>query len=333
MRRFQHAIHGGTLRRQAAALSLSLTPPPRRPSRRAAAHLTIAAAAASHCGGSTAQAGSAHPAIRAHVLTAQIRRGRNAGGSAVRRRMEGDGSALANACETATRATCVTRATYNADGAQSNDAPSEVNGVEQTSVKSAEAEQTDRQDVVDGFLHQVGELLRWSEEQPPAGYRPNVGLCVVNPEGLVLVASRLDQPDTWQMPQGGIDMARGEGLWEAGLRELREETGIAAHSVLRVGEMREWLCYRYPPAVIPRLAQRWGKEWQGQAQRWLLLRFEGCDSEVCLAGLGGESAEFGAWQWMPAARVISMANGLKRPVYTAAFNRFAEIMGKPDWLL
>ncbi|CAI5493630.1 unnamed protein product [Closterium sp. Naga37s-1] len=123
--------------------------------------------------------------------------------------------------------------------------------------------------------------------------------------------------------QGGIDVAGGEGVWEAGLRELEEETGIAPRSVLRVGEhapthmrehprfhpsypsnplptplpsplplppspppcsprpfqspvshphclpqMGEWLCYRYPPAVIPRLAQRWGREWQGQAQRW-----------------------------------------------------------------
>ncbi|CAI5994103.1 unnamed protein product [Closterium sp. NIES-64] len=222
--------------------------------------------------------------------------------------MEADGNTISNAFENATRATCVTRATHNADGAQSQDASSEVNGVEQTPVKSGETEQTDREVVVDGFRHKVGELLRWAEEEPPAGYRPNVGLCIVNQEGLVLVASRLDQPDTWQMPQGGIDVAGGEGVWEAGLRELEEETGIAPRSVLRVGEMPEWLCYRYPPAVIPRLAQRWGREWQGQAQRWLLMRFEGSDSEVCLEGLGGEAAEFGAWQWVPAPQVIAMVS-------------------------
>ncbi|CAI5516235.1 unnamed protein product [Closterium sp. Naga37s-1] len=96
--------------------------------------------------------------------------------------------------------------------------------------------------------------------------------------------------------QGGIDVAGGEGVWEAGLRELEEETGIAPRSVLRVGEMPEWLCYRYPPAVIPRLAQR------------LLMRFEGSDSEVCLEGLGGEAAEFGAWQWVPAPQVIAMVS-------------------------
>ncbi|CAI5470703.1 unnamed protein product [Closterium sp. Yama58-4] len=256
--------------------------------------------------------------------------------------MEADGSTIGSEFENATRATCVTRATRNVDDAQSHDPSSEVNGVEQTPVKPGETEQTDRGDFVDGFRHKVGELLRWSEAEPPAGYRPNVGLCIVNQQGLVLVASRLDQPDTWQMPQvrvsvrhgeGGIDVARGEGVWEAGLRELEEETGIAPRSVLRVGEMGEWLCYRYPPAVIPRLAQRWGREWQGQAQRWLLMRFEGKDSEVCLEGLGGESAEFGAWQWVPAPQVIAMANGLKRPVYTAAFKRFAEIMGQKDWHL
>ncbi|CAI7781550.1 unnamed protein product [Closterium sp. NIES-54] len=171
---------------------------------------------------------------------------------------------------------------HNADGAQSQDASSEVNGVEQTPVKSGETEQTDREDVVDGFRHKVGELLRWAEEEPPAGYRPNVGYaspcaaaeclslsflfrffppCLTSPLRLSpslplslspsLALSLLPPspsphalpPPMRAMPrrlwrQGGIDVAGGEGVWEAGLRELEEETGIAPRSVLRVGEVR-----------------------------------------------------------------------------------------------
>lgn len=44
---------------------------------------------------------------------------------------------------------------------------------------------------------------------PPelADFRPNVGICVVNRDGKVWAAQRLDDPvpDSWQMPQGGID--------------------------------------------------------------------------------------------------------------------------------
>jgi hypothetical protein len=43
---------------------------------------------------------------------------------------------------------------------------------------------------------------------PPelADYRPNVGVCLVNKQGLVFAATRVDDPaKSWQMPQGGID--------------------------------------------------------------------------------------------------------------------------------
>lgn len=49
------------------------------------------------------------------------------------------------------------------------------------------------------------------------GYRPNVGMCVVNKHGLVLAATRLDDTsNTWQMPQGGIDP--GEQPMDAAIR-------------------------------------------------------------------------------------------------------------------
>ena len=56
-------------------------------------------------------------------------------------------------------------------------------------------------------------------------YRRGVGVMLLNREGKVFVAARVDNPaDAWQMPQGGLD--EDEAAWDAALRELEEETGI-----------------------------------------------------------------------------------------------------------
>jgi len=56
-------------------------------------------------------------------------------------------------------------------------------------------------------------------------YRPNVGIMMINPQGLVFAAQRFDSAvPAWQMPQGGID--EGEDPRRAALRELQEEIGV-----------------------------------------------------------------------------------------------------------
>ena len=59
-----------------------------------------------------------------------------------------------------------------------------------------------------------------------AFYRPNVGLMLIGAERRIFVGRRLNQPDAWQMPQGGID--KGETPVEAACRELREESARPA---------------------------------------------------------------------------------------------------------
>ena len=55
-------------------------------------------------------------------------------------------------------------------------------------------------------------------------YRRGVGAVLINRDGLVFVARRIDTPgDAWQLPQGGIDGS--EKASEAVLRELTEEIG------------------------------------------------------------------------------------------------------------
>src|SRR5919106_316886 len=93
-----------------------------------------------------------------------------------------------------------------------------------------------------------GALLRISESGPLPGYRPCVGMMVVNPAGLVFIGERRGLLGGWQMPQGGID--RGERPCDAALRELVEEIGT--DRIEPALESSRWYAYDLPPEQIPK---------------------------------------------------------------------------------
>ncbi|XP_010543623.1 PREDICTED: nudix hydrolase 26, chloroplastic [Tarenaya hassleriana] len=158
-----------------------------------------------------------------------------------------------------------------------------------------------------------------SMESPPEGYRRNVGICLMNSSKKIFSASRLDLPDAWQMPQGGID--EGEDPRTAAIRELKEETGVQSAEI--IAEVPHWLTYDFPPDVREKLRVRWGSDWKGQAQKWFLLKFTGNDDEINLLGDGSEKPEFGEWSWMSPEQIIELAADFKKPVYKEVFSVFA----------
>lgn len=156
-------------------------------------------------------------------------------------------------------------------------------------------------------------------------FRANVGIAVARADGRVLALERVDQPDRWQMPQGGLNV--GEEPVEASLRELQEETGLGADRVELVAEHPDWLAYELPPA------RRRNERARGQVQKWFLYRFLGDDDDIDLTPPRGERQEFKAYRWMDLAELADTMWEVKRPIYLALVEEWAdrlEAWAEPD---
>jgi putative (di)nucleoside polyphosphate hydrolase len=156
----------------------------------------------------------------------------------------------------------------------------------------------------------------------PLGYRPCVGIMVLNRAGKIWVGQRADAPGDaegrgvwWQMPQGGID--ENEDPRRAALRELSEETSIKTVEIL--AETPEWLTYDLPPHL---LGKAWGGRFRGQRQKWFAVRFLGDEAEIDLGTPGSPHAEFIAWRWCTAEELIDAIVPFKRDVYRDVLRHF-----------
>jgi putative (di)nucleoside polyphosphate hydrolase len=157
------------------------------------------------------------------------------------------------------------------------------------------------------------------------GYRPNVGIILVNGRNEVFWGKRIRE-HAWQFPQGGIK--RGESPQQAMFRELREETGLMPDHVRVIGRTREWLRYDVPAQWVRREIR---SHYRGQKQIWFLIRMIGRDSDVDLRASG--QPEFDAWRWNPYWVPLDSVIEFKREVYRLALeelSRFLEGLPAPE---
>ncbi|MEO9823403.1 MAG: RNA pyrophosphohydrolase [Paracoccaceae bacterium] len=147
-------------------------------------------------------------------------------------------------------------------------------------------------------------------------YRPCVGVVLQNQDGLIFTGERIDTPGAWQMPQGGID--QGETVAQAGLRELREETGVSSDLVTEIAASRDWITYELPDHLRGKL---WKGRFRGQKQKWVLLAFSGTDADVEIVQ---PHQEFARWRWSTPKEVLRDIVPFKRDVYANVLSEFEE---------
>lgn len=157
------------------------------------------------------------------------------------------------------------------------------------------------------------------------GYRPNVGIVLLNSRNEVFWGKRVGQ-HSWQFPQGGIQ--HGESPEQAMYRELHEEVGLLPEHVQIIGRTRDWLRYDVPEEYLRRQnsARVHRAAYRGQKQIWFLIRLVGLDSDIQLRA--SEHPEFDAWRWVPFWIQLDAVIGFKREVYQLALSELARYLSR-----
>lgn len=145
-------------------------------------------------------------------------------------------------------------------------------------------------------------------------FRAGVGAVIIRDDGRILSFERTRPRGAWQLPQGGIEA--GESPRVAVLREIKEETGIGADSLLPLAQARRWITYELPDEL--RKPKRHGL---GQTQMWFLFLLRGDPDDPDL--VRPQPPEFVGARWTTMSELIAGAIWFRKPGYRQIQAEFA----------
>ena len=141
-----------------------------------------------------------------------------------------------------------------------------------------------------------------------SSYRKCVGAVIINENNEVLLCERIDSPNSWQMPQGGVE--DNEEQRTAIFREILEEVGIKQEHLEIIACAPRSIKYDVPVTKLP---SSWNNEYVGQDILFFLIKFSGNDSNINLNY--SNHPEFKNFMWSSLDGVFERAIDFKRALY------------------
>ena len=148
------------------------------------------------------------------------------------------------------------------------------------------------------------------------GYRHNVGIIITNQAGQLLFCRRVNMPNAWQFPQGGIQA--GEQPLQAMYRELDEELGLQPADVEILAQTQDWVAYELPEQYLRHDTK---PLCVGQKQKWFLLHLLSSEDAIVLDK--APKPEFDQWRWVDYWSPLKQVIAFKRDVYRIVLEEFA----------
>lgn len=146
-------------------------------------------------------------------------------------------------------------------------------------------------------------------------YRLNTGVVVFNSRGKVLVGDRIQYPEKFQFPQGGLES--GEDPLEGALRELAEETGLELPPE-PADEIKDWLTYEFPKDIPDHL-----QKFKGQKQKWFFFHWDG---DIEMLDPNTQFQEFRTLKWDDFENVYEQIVDFKKDTYKRLFEEGKKII-------
>lgn len=162
----------------------------------------------------------------------------------------------------------------------------------------------------------VTKVINWRFIQP-FKYRENVACLLykmVNGQPYILILQRTNDPNHWQLPQGGTD---GLTLKETAIKELQEETNNDKFKIQAI--YRNLYRYKFDQIIINDYPRHTG--YKGQRQSLAIAEFQGNDTDIKV-----NFWDHSGYQWVAADKLIETVHPFRREGYEIYLKKLADII-------